>query len=90
VLHFPNRNPMKKDVAKALTGIEIALREMSSVDKNPDEFTVRDFMADAAVQGRIMTYNSADKHLRKMEEKKLLKSRVTTINSRPTRAYSAY
>jgi len=81
---------MKKDVAKALTGIEIALREMNSVDKNPDEFTVRDFMSDAAAQGRTMTYNAAEKHLRRMEEKKLLKSRVTTINSRLTRAYSAY
>jgi hypothetical protein len=81
---------MKKDVAKALTGIEIALREMNSLDKKPDEFTVRDFIADAEAQGRTMTYDSADKHLRRMEEKKLLKSRVTTTNSRLTRAYSAY
>ena len=90
MLHFPNRNPMKKDVAKALTGIEIALREMNSLGKNPDEFTVCDFIADAEAQGRTMTYDSAQKHLRRMEEKKLLKSRVTTINSRLTRAYSAY
>jgi len=81
---------MKKDVAKALTGIEIALREMNSLGKNPDEFTVCDFIADAEAQGRTMTYDSAQKHLRRMEEKKLLKSRVTTINSRLTRAYSAY
>lgn len=81
---------MKKDVAKALTGIEIALREMKATGKTADEFTVRDFMADAEAKGRIMTYSSADNHLRKLEGKKLLKSRLTTINSSPTKVYSAY
>jgi hypothetical protein len=81
---------MKNDVINALTGIEIALREIDSEGKKPDEFTVRDFISDAAAKGRIMTYRSAEKHLHKLEEKKLLKSRIAKINSRATKAYSAY
>ena len=81
---------MDNEILQALTGIEIALREISPDNKKPDEFTVRDLMSKADAEGQSLTYDAAQKRLTKLVEKKILKVRKVIIESRNTRVYSAY
>ena len=81
---------MENSVTKALSGIEIALRESIIMSKQEDEFTVHDFITRSQANGQILSYDAADKRLRRMVEKKLLKFRLIPIDGNLTRVYSAY
>ena len=81
---------MDNNVLDALSGIEIALKEAAPVGKLDDEFTVHDFITKAQGNGQILSYDSADKRLRRMVEKKLLKFRLIPLTGHHTRVYSAY
>jgi len=81
---------MENNVTKALSGIEIALRESIIMSKQEDEFTVHDFITRSQADGQILSYDAADKRLRRMVEKKLLKFRLIPIDGNHTRVYSAY
>lgn len=81
---------MENNVTEALSGIEIALRESIIMSKQKDEFTVHDFITRSQADGQILSYDAADKRLRRMVEKKLLKFRLIPIDGNLTRVYSAY
>ena len=81
---------MENNVTEALSGIEIALRESIVMSKQEDEFTVHDFITRSQADGQILSYDAADKRLRRMVEKKLLKFRLIPIDGNLTRVYSAY
>lgn len=77
-------------IMNSLTGIEIALLEMNANQRRDGEFTVFDFILELANDGQLVTYNAADKRLRRMAEKKLLKYRLVPVNGYHTRVYSKY
>ena len=81
---------MNTNILDALSGLEIALKEAAPVGKSDDEFTVHDFITKAQGNGQILSYDSADKRLRRMVEKKLLKFRLIPLAGHHTRVYSAY
>ena len=81
---------MDTNTLDALSGLEIAIRESVKMAKQDDEFTVHDFITKAQGNGQILSYDSADKRLRRMVEKKLLKFRLIPIDGNLTRVYSAY
>lgn len=79
---------LNNNALKALSGIEIALMEMNSKDRREEEFTVYDFILELANDGQLVTYDVADKRLRKMADKNLLKFRLIPLNGSHTRVYS--
>ena len=81
---------MENNVKAALSGIEIALRESVIMTQQEGEFTVHDFITRAQAEGQILSYDAADKRLRRMVEKKLLRYRLIPIAGNHTRVYSAY
>ena len=56
---------MENNVTEALSGIEIALRESIIMSKQEDEFTVHDFITRSQADGQILSYDAADKLLRR-------------------------
>jgi hypothetical protein len=86
----PESFDMNNATLDALSGMEIALREVTSGNKQDNEFTVHEFIERAAENGQMMSYDTADKRLRRMAEKKVLKFRMVPVSGHSTRVYSAY
>ena len=72
----------------ALSGLEIALREMNVNERREGEFTVDDFMLALAADGQLLTYDAAEKRLRRMAQNGLLKFRLISLSGNKTRVYS--
>lgn len=72
----------------ALSGLEIALREMNINERRDGEFTVDDFMLALAADGQLLTYDAAEKRLRRMAQNGLLKFRLIPLSGNKTRVYS--
>jgi hypothetical protein len=81
---------MDTNTLDALSGLEIAIKESIPPAKQDDEFTVHDYITKAQGSGQILSYDAAEKRLRRMAEKKLLKFRLIPIAGNHTRVYSAY
>lgn len=81
---------LNNDALKALSGIEIALMEMNSKDRKDEEFTAAEFLTELHKTGQEITYDAAEKRLKRMAERKLLKFRLIPINGHHTRVYSKH
>jgi hypothetical protein len=75
---------------KALSGLEIAMREVNANERKEGEFTTDDFILELAADGQLLTYNAAEKRLKRMAEKNLLKYRLIPIKGYHTRVYSRH
>jgi hypothetical protein len=79
---------MTNEMKEALSSLDIAILESGSTKKQDDEFTVHDFIDRLADGGDNLTYDSGHHRLRRLVDRKLLKSRVVTINGSKCRVYS--
>lgn len=75
-------------VEKALSGLEIAMREINANERREGEFTVDDFMLELCANGHIVSHDTAGKRLVIMAKKGLLKYRMVTYKGNKTRVYS--
>ena len=73
---------------EALTGLEIAIREISCKERREGEFTVDDFVLALAEEGQLTTNSVADKRLRNMAKNGMLRFRLIPLNGSHTRVYS--
>jgi hypothetical protein len=74
---------------KALTGLEIAMREVNANERREGEFTVDDFLLELSAKGHLISHDTAGKRLVSMAKQGLLKYRMISYKGSKTRVYSA-
>ena len=73
---------------EALSGLDLAILESGSNEKQDDEFTVHDFIDRLAIDSDRLTYDTADGRLRRLVGRGLLKSRSVSVNGSKCKVYS--
>jgi hypothetical protein len=73
---------------EALTGLEIAIREINANERREGEFTIDDFVLELSSNGQLISYDAAGKRLANMAKKGLLRFRLIPLNGSHTRVYS--